>query len=248
MWTKWKHHVWAVAILLAAGLSTTVTLPTHGPAAPRTWGIFPPEQVPGTVGTRFFGYGALVLLSLALAMGPLARLQPRRFARLIPYRRAVGIWSALAGVIHLLFVLQLVSWDFYAKTWLTLFVRPNVWFTETGGRMVRYYVALEPVSVVAWTGLLALALLLVVALVSNDRAQRFLGQASWKLVQQWSYTAFLFVTLHLLVMRYAGKLKLSPPLVRWAFWALGATALLQFAGFCYTVYKRRGRSGADTAA
>lgn len=247
MVARWKHHLWAVAILAATGFWTILIPPwitrPDGSRPP----LFMPEQVPGTLGTRFFGYGALVLLALALAMGPLARLQPRRFARLIPYRRAVGVWSAIAGVIHLVFVLQMVSWDFYDRTWLTLFLKKYT-YTWPNQVVVDYRLPLDALSTVAWTGLFALSLLLLVALVSNDWAQRFLGQATWKLVQQWTYTAFLFVALHLLVMRWGGKLKLSPPLTRWAFWLLGATALLQMAGFLYTVWKRRGRSSHDTAA
>lgn len=250
MFTRWKHHLWAVLILAAAGLSTVILPPSAAwPEGSRTLPFLMQEQMDGTLGTRFFGYGALVLLGLALSIGPLSRLRPRLFARFMPYRRPVGIWSALAAVAHLLFVLQMVSSDFYRKTWLTLFVHEYVWYGENGQRMVDNRLQLDTLSGVAWTGLIALLLLLIIALVSNDWSQRFLGQATWKLVQQWSYTAFLFVSLHLLIMRWGGKMKLAPPLTRWVFWLLGGVALLQFAGFVYTVWKRRsGRGGADAAA
>lgn len=245
MWTRWKAHLWAVGILGASGLFSLLWPPAIRLSPEGSW---LPEQVPGTVGTRFFGYGALVLLAVALAIGPMARLQPRRFSRLISHRRAIGVWSAIAGAVHLLFVLQLVSFEFYDRTWLTLFVAPHLSEGLNGRTATLYLLPMNPTTIAAWTGLLALALLLTIALISNNTAQRFLGQATWKLVQQWSYTAFLFVTLHLLVMRFGGKLKLSPPLAQWAFWLLGATALLQTAGFLYTIWKRRWRDGKDSAA
>lgn len=247
MLKTWRYHAWAVGLLAVVGtLSLIQLMALFLPDVP----FWVEERVPGTLGTRFFGYGALALLGTALAIGPLARLRPRPFARLVLYRRAMGIWSALAGGVHLLFVLQLVSYEFYKKTWLTLFLHPYVSYNVDSTRMVNYRLdTTMPLTVVAWTGLFALLLLLVIALVSNDWSQRFLGQATWKLIQQWSYTAFLFVTLHVLTMRYGGKLKLSPPLARWATWLLLAVALLQMAGFLYTVWRRRStRGGSENAA
>ncbi|MFZ5815628.1 MAG: hypothetical protein ACOY93_10060 [Bacillota bacterium] len=243
MWATWKHHVTAVGILLAAGLWTVLIPPRPGDTRP--FPFLMPEQAPGALGTRFFGYGALVLLGLALAIGPLARLRPGWFARWIPYRRAIGIWSALSGAVHLLFVLQMLTFDFYRQmygpSWYHLFVRTMTVVDSNGESFTRYFLRADVTSWVAWTGLLALLLLLVVAAVSNDWAQKLLGQSAWKLVQQWSYSAFLFVALHLLLMKYGAKLKVSPPLTRWALWLLLAVALLQAAGFVYTVWRRERR-------
>lgn len=250
MWKSWRHHAWALGILVFAGLWTTWAVgPQRAAGEHRILPFLIPDYAPGTLGVRFFGYGALVLLGLALAIGPLARLRPRTFTRLIPYRRAVGIWSAIAAGVHLLFVLQLVSFEFYNRTWLTLFLRRQIYVTPDLKQDYVYSLQSDTLGLVAWTGLIALFLLLVVALVSNDWSQKRLGQATWKLIQQRSYTAFLFVLLHVLLMRYGGKLKLSPPLARWAIWFLLAVALLQVIGFGYTIYKRRtGRGDKDAVA
>lgn len=230
MLRRFTPHIWGVMFLVAVGALTCIPLLKR-------------ELIPGLLGTRFFGYGALLLLGLALIIGPLARLRPRPFARFVPYRRAMGIWSALSGIAHLLFVLQMVGHEFYRKTWLTLFVQRFPEFDAPGNAPIHYGLNLEPVGIVAWLGLIALSLLLLIALVSNDRLQRFLSAATWKLVQQWSYTAFLFVSLHLLTMQFGGKLKLSPALAGWALWFLLAVALLQAVGFGHTIWKRRSRQG-----
>jgi len=223
----WREHGAAVGILVLVGGLSIVGVK---------------EQVPGTLGTRAFGYGALVLLAAALSIGPVARLWPRRLAALLPYRRAIGIWSALAGVVHFLFVLQLVGFELYHRNLVTLFFHEIYRPYETGPRRTTYIPALfDHLSLVAWAGLAALVILAGIALVSNDRAQRFLGNSSWKLIQQQAYSAIMFVAVHILLMKYGGKLKLSPPLQWWAPWLPLCVALLQAAGFIFTVWRQRTR-------
>lgn len=227
MWQSVKHH------LAAAGL-----------LALTAWLCWPggKEYLKGAFGTRAFGYGALVLFAVTLTIGPLARLFPRWFTRLLPYRRATGVWTAVSGSVHLLYVLQLVRR-----------LKPNVLglFLESQRVMVgpdrwKSYLQLPSpeqmaphLTMVAWTGVIALAMLLVIALVSNDTAQRILGLESWKFVQRQAYTAFLLVALHVLIMRFGTKLKGTEALLPWAPWLLLAVAILQAAGFAATVWKRR---------
>lgn len=240
-----RHHVVALLLLVTVGV---LSLPgSKGPvsmtASPKLiyeW---------SAMGTRGFGYGALALLGAALMIGPLARLWPRRFSWILPYRRAVGFWSAIAGVCHLISVLLMLNnhtFDFYRRGPVALFVRVNYGVTPNGAKVAFYSLPLDSLSLVAWLGALGLSVLVVIALVSNDRAQRFLGHSAWKLVQQQAYAAFVFLSLHLLAMKYAGKMKGSLPVSRYAFWMLVAVALLQVSGFAMTVWKAR-RGGRRTA-
>lgn len=203
------------------------------------------EQMSTTVlRVRGTGYASLVLLGLALAIGPLARFWPKGLSRLLPWRRAVGIWSALAGGLHLYFVWILVTrqtWEFYRKPILQHFLTTIVFPDGGSASMLSLQTSL---SLVMWLGLIALSIMTLIALVSNDPAQRFLGQSRWKLIQQQAYTAFLFAALHILVMQYAGKMKGNPPLIAGVTWFLLAIALLQSLGFLITVWRYRRRAGA----
>lgn len=230
MWQAWKHHMIAAAVLAGVGVGSIIGMK---------------DPMPGVLGTRAFGYGALVLLSSALAIGPLARLWPRRLSTLLPYRRAIGIWSAVAAATHLLFALQMVQHSFDKRTPVTLFVHEWAFFDETAQSMqIRHHLFLQDnLTVMAWVGLIALFLLVMIAAVSNDRVQRFLGQPAWKLIQQQAYTAILFASLHVLIMRFGGKLKGSPGLLWWAPWLLLAVLCLQTAGFVVTIYRRAGIRG-----
>jgi len=54
---------------------------------------------------RAFGDASIVLLFASLSLGPAARLW-RRFARILPWRREVGVWSAVTGLVHTVLVLD----------------------------------------------------------------------------------------------------------------------------------------------
>lgn len=219
-------HLYAALLLTAVAVLSIV-------------GMKKPE--PGVLGTRAFGYGSLVLLSCALMIGPLSRLWPRKLSWLIPHRRAVGIWSAIAGVIHLLYVLQLVAHPVFGRTWLTLFLSSALHYDGEWHEVYRLR-PLDNVTTLAWVGLIALLLLVLVALVSNRSSEGFLGHAAWKLIQQQAYTAMLFVSLHILIMRFGTKSKISPALLWWAPWLLLLVLLLQIAGFVATVAKTKRRA------
>lgn len=199
------------------------------------------------LGVRGTGYAALLLLGLALAIGPLARLWPRGLSRLLPWRRAIGIWSALAGGVHLYFVWLMVNrheFDFYRGPLLQHFVRA---IRTVDGRTISTLSLQSSLSVLMWLGLIALTILAVIALTSNDPVQRFLGQSSWKLVQQQAYTAFLFISLHVLTMKFTAKMKGNPPLIAGVQWFLLCVALLQLLGFVVTVWRHRRRVGGGEA-
>lgn len=237
----WRYH--AAALMLLALVGVAVINGYREADNTRAWPGVATDGVryvtEGALGTRAFGYGALVLVGTALSVGPLARLWPRRLSGLLPYRRAMGVWGAVAAGVHLLFVIKLISFRFYELTLTKLFFTKH--FVTVNDKLVERLTPSfsTPQQQLAWVGAIALAILLVIALTSNDWVQNRLGQAAWKLIQQQSYTAMLFIALHLLVMRYAGKLKLSPPLLRWAVWVPLLVFILQVTGFVVTVRRRR---------
>lgn len=197
------------------------------------------RHAPGLAGLRGFGYAALTLLCVSLSLGPLARLWPRALGRLLPWRRATGIWTAVAAALHLLFVLEYLQ--LYRRTDLkSLFFQSP----EPYGMSIpqpasdRWFPDISPTGIAIWVGALALVWLTVMALTSNDPAQRWLGQSSWKLLHQGVYTVFLLVLIHFALVSLA-PLKGSPQRIS-AFWyPAGAAILLQLAGFIRTVHSRR---------
>ncbi|MCG0239853.1 MAG: ferric reductase-like transmembrane domain-containing protein [Firmicutes bacterium] len=229
------YHLGAVAILGLSGWLTTREV----------------MDVPaGVLGTRFFGYGALTLLALALMVGPLARLAPGVFRWLVPARRALGVWSAVAAGIHFLFVLQMLEFHGVDKL-RDVYLRP----VPISQSIV--YVASDPgplysdwTRAVNWTGTGAAAILIFLALTSSDTVERWLGAQAWKHLQRQVYTAAALVTCHFGLM-WAQRLKGSPPKLAYGWWLLAAAFLLQFAGVARTVltYRRhQARSPAPTAS
>ncbi|MFO7173782.1 MAG: ferric reductase-like transmembrane domain-containing protein [Bacillota bacterium] len=228
------HHLGAVAILGLSGLLTTR-------------GVW--DLSAEVVGTRFFGYGALTLLALALMAGPLARLAPGVFPWLVPARRALGIWSAVAAGIHFLFVIQML--EFYGVEKLQdLYLRPPLTAPSiiSSSDINPFYS--DWTRAVNWTGTGAAAILIFLALTSSDTMERWLGAQAWKHLQRQVYTAAALVTCHFGLM-WAQRLKSSPPKLAYGWWLLAAAFVLQLAGVAHTVltYRRhQARSPGSTSS
>lgn len=224
----WTGHLFAALLLALVAWQTA----THVAGAAS-------RHAPGMLPLRGFGYAALTLLCFSLSLGPLARLWPRTLGGLLPWRRATGIWTAVAAALHLLFVLQYLK--LYRRTDLksVFFQSPEPYgMSIPQAASDRWFPDISPTGIAIWVGALGLVWLLVMALTSNDPAQRWLGQSSWKLLHQGVYTVFVLVLLHFALVSLA-PLKGSPERIS-AFWYLvGAVVLLQLAGFIRTVRSRR---------
>lgn len=115
------------------------------------------------------GEWAVRLLVAALAITPLIRLAPR-LAWLRPHRRAVGLAAFGTSLVHL---------GFYAAA--------------MGG----FDIIIDEIAAPGiWTGWAALALLLPLALTSNDAAMRRLGRR-WKSLQRLAYPATILALVHM---------------------------------------------------
>lgn len=196
---------------------------------------------------RAVGDASLVLLVIALAAGPAAILW-RPAARLLAWRRALGIWSALAAALHFYLV-----WDGWAR-WSTRRLFGYEDLSAAGGPD---NVLTDPgFGLSNLVGLLALVWLLVLAAVSSDWAVQRLGARAWRHLQQYAYVAFYLVGLHaayFLFMHY--DLSLSSLVFRkavpepnwfraWFVAAFVLVVVLQVAAFARVVRRRRQRRGA----
>lgn len=134
------------------------------------------------------GNWAMAWLALAVVMTPLAQLW-RPLGRLLWLRRAVGLAAFAGSAVHL---------------WL--YVEAMRSFAEPGGEWA--LMADEAFTPGIVTGWMALALLLLPALASNDAAMRLLRRA-WKPVQRLALPAAALALAHMAVVHDGFSLALA---------------------------------------
>lgn len=176
-------------------------------------------------------YAALVLLALALAIGPLARLEARFFGRLVTVRREIGVVGGLLALAHVVLSTRLhVKWQL-----------PLFFFNLKNGRIVELNDRVDGIA--NWLGLAALLLLVPILLTSNDRAERFLGAPGWKWLQSHTYTLFALAAFHTAIfLQVAVKGRARPDSFWLVFWlAVGGALLLQSLAYAVTIARRRAR-------
>ncbi|MDH4439246.1 MAG: ferric reductase-like transmembrane domain-containing protein [Rhizobium sp.] len=131
---------------------------------------------------RAFGSLAFLLLTVVLAIGPLARLDPR-FLPLLYNRRHFGVMTAAVAFTHAMFVLD---WYFSFSTTprLTALFTSNTSFGSIAGFPFELF------------GVFALLILLVLAATSHDFWLSFLSPPVWKAMHMSVYAAYAAVVLH----------------------------------------------------
>ncbi|MDE0805560.1 MAG: ferric reductase-like transmembrane domain-containing protein [Acidimicrobiales bacterium] len=153
------------------------------------------------------GDAAYVLLLATLAVGPLAKLVPsaRRWLR---WRRQLGVWFALTASLHGVLILN--GW---ARWGLRRFLGYE--FVPQLGREAR----LEPgFGLANLIGLVALALALILAATSSDRALRALGRPAWAWLHRLAQTVLVLSLLHggyFLFIHYTASFHKAPPGLDW---------------------------------
>ena len=186
------------------------------------------------------GDAAFALLLVTLSLGPAARLV-RPAARLLPWRRQLGIWFAMVAAVHGVLVVH--GWARWSlRRFLGYEVVPQL------GREVR----LEPgFGLANLVGLTALVFALVLAATSSDRALRSLGAPAWKWLHHSALFVFYLSLLHagyFLFLHYTvsfHKRVPRPDWFRFPFVALGVAVLaLQTAAFVKTARRRDRLAGA----
>jgi len=215
----------------------------------------------GAVGTYFFlesraewsamhrwnravGDVSLVLVALAMAVGPLSRLW-RKAARLLPYRRELGIYAVVLATIHATIILI---------GWVNLDLMRLVGFEFHPG-LQKYVMVQQGFAFANLIGVLALLYGFVLAATSNDRSIRWLGNSVWKFVQQGTYVLWWLSVVHTGYFLYLHFLDFhrntpEPNWFQWPFAILvGFVLILQIAASSATWRKGRRRSeGAQKSA
>lgn len=167
----WKaRHLWVVVLAVAGVLAFAESRAEWSPM--HRW-------------NRAVGDMSLVLVALAMAAGPMARLWA--WARpLLPWRRELGVWGTLLALVHTVIILDgWVEWDL-----LRLF---GYQFHPLLGE---YVMVLHGFGLANVIGIAALVYGIVLALSSNDRSQKLLGGSVWKFLQQGAYVLWALALAH----------------------------------------------------
>lgn len=160
---------------------------------------------------RAFGDASLVLIALVMVLGPLSRLW-RPASRFLLWRRELGIWGFVAGLIHAGFIL----FGWVALEWQRLFG------FEFHPQLQQYVMFDKGFALGNVIGILALVYGLILSLTSNDASQRWLGMSIWKYIQQGAYILWAMIVAHTAYFLYIHFLDFhrqtpEPNLLRWPF-------------------------------
>jgi DMSO/TMAO reductase YedYZ heme-binding membrane subunit/nitrite reductase/ring-hydroxylating ferredoxin subunit len=169
-WTRAKL-VYDAVLLAAVG----AYLVAYAWLAPR---LAAPALDEPSLAMRALGSCGFLLLTLALAIGPLARLDPR-FLPLLYNRRHLGVITCLVALAH---AAEVLGWYFAFSP------RPSL--------VALLAAAPEGTGYIAF-GMLALLILVLLAATSHDFWLAFLGPALWKALHMLLYLAYAAVVAHL---------------------------------------------------
>ena len=197
---------------------------------------------------RAVGDAAFILLWLALLLGPMAVLRPKS-ARLMVYRRHLGVVSAITAAIHAYLI-----WD----GWALWSVRRLFGYQDLRPAGGPDDVLVDPgFGLANLLGIVALGWMLIIAATSSGWALQRLGTRAWKYVQQFAYLVFYLAGLHsayFLFLHYElGLVNLvfqkdvpEPNWARpWFVLAVGLLLGLQLTAFAKTVRRRKASAAAD---
>lgn len=186
---------------------------------------------------RTFGDVSLVLVALSVAIGPLSRLY-RRFSRLIPFRRELGIYACVLAIVHT--VIILLGWVELDLMRLFGFE----WHPQLG-RYVMFQLGFALGNAI---GIAALLLVMLLAATSSDFAIRKLGTSGWKFLQMGVHGLWWLTVAHVAYFLFAHFLSFhrqipEPNPLQWPFVGLVlGVFLLRIAAYVVTVRARSGRS------
>lgn len=190
---------------------------------------------------RALGDLSLLLIAMAMALGPLARLSTARLIRkLLPYRRELGIYAVLAAIVHTIIILfGWVELDF-----------ARLFGFEYHPTLQRYVMVQHGFALGNILGIAALLYGIVLAATSNDFSQNRLGASVWKYIQQGTYVLWWLTVLHTAYFLFIHFLDFhrrtpEPNWAQWPFMALvGAILALQLAATIKTWRAQRHRRAA----
>ena len=170
---RWRHAIsWAV-VFVAVSVVFVIALG--------------PDSSIGERSSLATAYTSLVALLFTLTIGPMNVLRGRRNPLSTDMRRDAGLASAIMAVAH---------------TGISL-------TNHFGGDFVSYFLTRRDFSITsirrdafgvgAWTGLIAVVVVVALALISSDTALRRIGRQRWKRFQRSSYVLAAVTTVHLAI-------------------------------------------------
>ncbi len=132
---------------------------------------------------RAYADVSFILLCGTILIGPLSHIH-RGFIPLLSWRREVGIWCAIMALLHVYILLE--GWFYWEL------VRLIIGVNQETGRL-----SFDPGFTLAnLIGVICLIYLLLLALLSNNKAIKILGKRGWDYLQQKSGTLYILVVLH----------------------------------------------------
>ncbi len=188
---------------------------------------------------RALGDVSLLLVALAMAIGPILRLTSWRLIRyLLPHRREVGIYAVIVGLVHTVIVLfGWVDLDF-----------ARLFGFEFHPGLQRYVMVQHGFALGNIIGIAALLYGIVLAVTSNNVSQSWLGTSVWKFIQQGAYVLWWLAVIHtgyFLFLHFLDYHRNTPE-PNWAQWPFVILTLvvlaLQIAASVVTWRKQRGRT------
>jgi nitrite reductase/ring-hydroxylating ferredoxin subunit/DMSO/TMAO reductase YedYZ heme-binding membrane subunit len=148
------------------------------------WRWHPPKDEPEAIDIwiRTFGSCAFLMLTVILMIGPLARLN-RAFLPLLYNRRHFGVMTFLVAAIHFCFLL---AWYIVQHNLSNLLVELTTW--KDYAKFIDF-----PFKAL---GIVALAILFLMAATSHDFWLLFLTPRIWKSLHMLAYVAYALVITH----------------------------------------------------
>lgn len=130
-------------------------------------------------------YPALVLLAATLLVGPWNLIRQQRNPVSSDFRRDLGIWAGILGVVHAA-VGQFVH----------LRGRPWLYYIYDRRDHQPFPIRHDLFGMANYTGAFAVLFLIALLATSNDFSLRTLGTPRWKQLQRWNYAVFALTAIH----------------------------------------------------
>jgi len=130
-------------------------------------------------------YICLILMAVALSLGPLRALRSEPLVLNNYLRRDIGIWSALAGLVHLFVATELSMNEPYMEAYVN---------HSSGG--LSDAMRMDLFSWGSIVGFLVGILVLLLLVLSNNKIMKLVGATWWKRLQRFAYPAFALTLVH----------------------------------------------------
>lgn len=163
-------------------------------------------------------YPALMLLVATLLIGPWNLLRGRRVPISDDWRRDVGIWAGILGLVH-----TVIGQNVHLRG------RPWLYYVYEQGKRHAIPLRHDLFGFANYTGLISALILLLLLATSNNYSLRALGTPRWKQLQRWNYIAFALAAAH--AVAYQINEKQNVPFVVVVAVSIAITVVFQVIGF-----------------